>query len=271
VLGWENSRSKIPEHENEEWLLTPVDEVMATLPKWTPEQLEQAIKDLESLPNWQDWKTTLTIIQYTLLDLISVTNDLEGWCNSLPIEVQEMAKLLRVLAFDWNLVAKELNSEIKAYGELMKQAEEENLDEQFEMLRLRQPGVPNVELRMGNPEEMQIWMLSLMRDDFRKWEDLPVNPLFTLGRSKMTGMLAGHLLVTWAAGELYRLQLMEESRCQALRFALALERYHRENQKYPDSLEELPLKEMSMNVHLEYEKQGEGYRIQNKVFSLEKP
>jgi len=244
-------------------LLSPVIDVSPACEHWTPEQLSQAIKDLESLPNWQDRKTALTILQYTLLDIISATNDLDGLSRSLPREVREMADVLRVIAFDWNLVAKELNHEINAYGELLERAEGKRLDDQFDMLHLRQLGERQRDMALNKDV-----LPEFVRDHIESGGSLDI--LFTSGRSKLTGALAGKILVSWAAGELYRIQLMEETRCQALRLVLALELYHRENQKYPDSLEELHLKAMPVNMYLEYGKQGEGYRLMNKVFQLEK-
>ena len=74
--------------------------------------------------------------------------------------------------------------------------------------------------------------------------------------------MAGYM-GTKAAGEMYRLQLIEESRCQALRLAFALEQFHREHSQYPHSLEPLRLPPMTWDMHLQYERQGEGYRIWN--------
>ena len=238
-------------------------EVVKTLPKWTSEQLHQAIKDLESLPNWQDWQRTLTMIQYYLLDLLSATNDWENLVDVLgngmpPNERQVWAGMFQLIAFDWNLVAKELNREIKAYGELLEKAEGGNRDEQFDLLDLRPMDVA-VEM---NEEELT----ALLEDAIRTTGDFP---LFTSGRSKLAGFIAGNL-VKKVMGELFRLQLMEESRCQALRLAMALELYHREHQNYPDSLDELGLQPMPENMSFQYQKQEAGYRLQNRVFELER-
>jgi len=250
---------------DDESLLAPVSEIVdtLTLPQWTPERLNQAIRDLETLPDWQDRQTTLKILQFYLLDLLSATRDPSDLQHRLhgrlPIEARQAVELLRVFAFDWNLVAKELNSEIKAYGELMERAAGQNLDEQFDLLRLRPIGMPQ---RILDEEEWKTFTV----DHLNRTGELP---FFAPGRSKLTGAMAGYL-VTWAAGEMYRLQLIEDSRCQALRLALALERFHREQGQYPDSLAELGLQPMALDMHLQYEKRGTGYRIQNKVFQLAK-
>jgi len=251
----------------DEFRLTPVADVVATLPQWTPEQLEKAVKDLESLPNWQDRQTALQMIQFTLLDILSATNDISGLATRLGLrgEDRDVLMALQMIAFDWNLVAKELNSEFEAYGQLLKQAEGKSLEEQFDLLRLRQPGErPNLH---SNEEKLEQEVEEFLRRHFEAGGSLGI--FFASGRSKVAGALAGRLLVSRAAGEMYRSQLMEEARCQALRLALALERYRRENQQYPDSLEELRLQPMTPHIDFEYEKFGERYRLLNKVFQLE--
>ena len=254
------------EGKNDESFLTPVAQVAATLPNWTQEQLEQAIKDLESLPTGQDRKTTLTMMQFMLLDMISAAND---WDNlqyhlvgRIPREMRDVSDMLRFVAFDWNLVAKGLNQEFKTYGELLESASDKSLEEQFGMLGLRLPRE-----RRSKPlnEEMLNQVL------FRHFEaEGSADFLFTPGRSKLMGAIVGQQLVSWAAGEMYRLQIMEESRCQTLRLALALERYHREHLQYPDSLHDLGLEPMTPNMHIQYEKRDTGYRVRNMVFEWSK-
>ena len=253
---------------DDESRLTPVADIIAVLPKWTPEQLEQAVKDLESLPNWKDRQTTLQIMQFICLDLLSATDDFGNLAARLGLQKEDRDVLmaLQIIAFDWNLVAKAMNSEFKAYGELIDQAEGKSLEEQFELLSLRQPGERH-DLH-PNEERLQEKIEELLLDRIETGEGW--NILFTPVRSKLTGALAGRLFVSWAAGEMYRLQLMEEAHCQALRLAFALELYRREHQTYPDSLEELRLNPMTPNIDFEYEKFGERYRLYNKAFQLEK-
>jgi len=253
-----------PDRE-EELLLTSVADVVDTLPKWEVEQLTQAIKDLESLPNWQDRQTTLTIMQFAVLDALSIADDLPELVrrltgNKLSDDLL-MLQALDAIGFDMNLLAKELNSHVKRYEEDLKQSAQSDLDKQFELLRMR--GADEPRNRAMNEEETR----RMLEDHFRANPSL--NPFFASGRSHLFGVIAGEI-VTDAAGEMYRLQIMEESRCQALRWALALERYYRQEQKYPDSLEELGVQPMTPNMYLEYETRGAGYRIQNKVFRLDK-
>jgi len=257
--------NQVLERKDEESPLAPVAEVVATLSEWTPAQLEQAMRDLETLPDWQDRQTTLTMIQFVLLDLLSATND--------PVDLQvrfqkmlpeEMLGMLPVIAiaFDWNLVAKELNNEIKTYSTLLEEAAGKSLDEQFDQLSLRLPGETLSE--PVNEENLE----EFLRNHIEAEKSLDV--LFTSGRSKLSGTMVGRYVVTWLAGEIYRQQLIEESRCQALRWALALERYHREHQTYPDTLEPLGLQPMPQDMGFHYEKVDTGYRLQNKVFRLDK-
>ena len=247
------------EKDNES-LLTPIDEIVPTLSKWTPQQLEQAIKDLESLPDWQDRQTILKTIQFMLLDMLSVTGDLPSLGNrlgvKLPDEMQHALHIFQHIGFDWNLVAKEINHEIEIYGELLDKVSGKNLEEQFRQLHLR----PVEEVRsMPQQEEWQ----AFMTDHFNRTGE---NPLFASGRSRLIGAVMG-FLGTRGAGEMYRLQLIEGSRCQALRLALALERFHRTEGRYPHSLEELGLQPGGMP--LQYERQGAGYHIGNMVVQLE--
>jgi hypothetical protein len=223
--------------------------------------LKQAIKDLESLPNWQDRQTTQKMMQFMLLDLISSANDWGALLNLFgagmaPEELQVMQGTLRFIAIDWNLVAKELNREVRVFGELMEKAEGKSLDEQFELLRLSET------TEKLDEEDLQ----AMLEDAILTTGDLP---LFTSGRSKLAGSIAGKLVRT-TAGKLCLHQFMEESRCQALRLALALELYRQEHQEYPDSLDKLGLQPMPVNMNFQYEKQDAGYRLQNKVFELER-
>ena len=247
-----------------ELLLTPVDKVVATFPQWTTPQLDRAIADLEALPNWHDRQTTLQIMHFQLLDMLSGANDLRDLVSRSgghPAVQPEMLDALQLISFDWNYVARELNRAIKDYGELLEQSPWNNLEEQFEILELRYIDEPrNIPL---TEEELT----NLLVVHIETTGDLSLNPLFVSGRSKLTGFLVGHL-ATWAVGEMYRLQIIEESRSQALRLALILERFRRDRERYPDSLEELGV---IPNMELQYEKRvSGGYRIWNKVFQLVK-
>jgi len=250
---------------NVESLLTPVAEVVRTFPLWTSEQLEQTIEDLESLPVWQDRQTTLTIMQFQILDMLSSADDLSELMDRFAGGEQEnpMQHAFLPVTFDWNAVAKALNHEIEVYGELLEKSAERSLEERLELLSLHQGEVP-IFIRLS---DVNTW------DDFLSlahyFEEKGENSLLVSGRSKLAGTIAGEL-VTWAAGELYRLQVMEESRCEALRLALALERFHRERGHYPDELEELPLRPAVPNLEFEYRNLGDGYHLLNPVFLLEK-
>lgn len=244
--------------KNSESLLTPAAAIINTLPQWPPQQLEQAIKDLESLPDWQDRQTTLTTIQFMTLDMLSATNDLSDLGNrlhiDLPKQMQDMLHILQLVGFDWNLVAKEFNSEMKAYGELLERVSGDRLEEQFNVLRLRQMGEPYC---MPNENEWQEFAVN-------HFNTTGENPFLARGWSRTIGAMMAHL-GNKAAGEMVRLQLVDESRCQALRLALTLEQFRRSKSRYPDSLAELS---WQPGMNLQYEKQGNGYRLWNDVFSV---
>ena len=249
--------------EGKNWLLLPVASVVNTLEHWTPEQLEQAVKDLESLPDWQNWRTMLTVMQFQLLDFVSATNNLEN----LHRRLEGMAAI-PMISFDWNHIAIELNREIEAYAQLLETAAGKSIEEQFEMLNLRLPGeTSNMPLNFSS--KIEDWAESLgnfMADQIEATGDLSLNPFLASGRSRLIGAFIGQRLVPWATGEMYRLQLIEEARCQALRLAIALELFKRKNGHYPESLEELGLITMEPAVQFEYERQGGEYRLENKLF-----
>ena len=244
--------------KNSEALLTPVAEIIGTLPEWTPQQLEQAIKDLESVPDWQDRQTMLTTIQFIMLDTLSATNDLSRLDNrlhiDLPAEIRNMLHILQHVGFDWNLVAKELNTEMKVYGELLERVSKDRLEEQFNVLMLRLVGET---YRMPNENEWQ----EFAAEHFGKTGE---NPFLARGWSRTIGAMIAYL-GNKAAGEMVRLQLIEDSRCQALRLALALEQFRRAENRYPDSSAEL---DQQPGMDLQYEKQENGYRVWNAVFDV---
>ena len=207
---------------NSESLLTPVAEIVATLPQWTPEQLEQAVRDLDTLPDWMARQTMLETIQFSLLDMLSVTHDFPSLGNrlgrELPRDMQWMLQTFQRVGFDWNLTAIELNREMGVYGELLDRVAGNNLEEQFNQLRLSRTGEP---FRMPGEEEWQAFT-------FEYFQETEGNPFLVSEWSKAIGAMMGHL-GNLIAGEMYRLQLFEDLRVQELRQALELERLRREN------------------------------------------
>jgi len=213
---------------NSESLLTPVADIVATLPQWTPEQLAQAVRDLDTLPDWMDRQTLLTTMQFSLLDLVSATNDFSSLHGVLPAEIRDVVEFLfTIIAYDWNLVAKEFNREIENYGKLLEEVAGTDIENQFNLLRLRRIGEPR-----NIPVSPEGW-----RDEFgefsinrvRETGDHSLHLLSTPGRSRLIGAFIGHRLIPWGAGEMYRLQLIEDSRIEALRQELEAERLRRVN------------------------------------------
>ena len=206
---------------NSESLLTPVAEIVATLPQWTPEQLEQAIRDLDTLPDWMDRQTILTTVQFSLLDMLSASHDFPGVSGRLgmvlPGDVRLMLRTFQRVGFDWNLTAIELNRNMEAYSELVDRVAGNNIEEQFNLLHLRRIGAPP--FRMPNEDDWQAFTVEY-------FQAIEGNPFFVSEWSKAIGAMMGHLgiLVTQ---EMHRLQLIEDLRIQALRSALEAERDRR--------------------------------------------
>ena len=248
-----------------ESLLTPVFKVVAMLPQWTPEQLEQAIEDLETLPDWTDRQTMLRKLQFMFLDLLSATNDFPGLSNRLgremPGDLRDLLETFQYISFDWSLTARQLNRMIKTYEELLEKVEGSSLETQFDLLYLRPPGESSP---VWDNAKWNQFVLDYMQGIDNPWS---LMPFVASGRSQLLGLF-GSFFVTQTAGEMYRLQLIEDSHIQALRWALALERFRRAEGHYPDSLDALGLRPMMPDMHLQYEKRGDGYRIQNKVVQL---
>ena len=265
TIDWARTNTMFGDDDVANRFLTPVDDVFDTLSQWTSEQLRRAIEDLESLPPWQDHQTILRILQFQMLDILSGAHDVFDFVERAGMSEDElegavMLQIFQHLAFDWNETARELNREVARYGELLERAEGNRLEEQFRMLRLGEP--PRLPDMFVDEEELAEFITGVATK-----LDNPLSIFATSGRSRATGNLAGEL-TTYAAGETYRLQLMEESRTQALRLALALELFHQENGRYPNSLAELRLRPMVPDMQFEYESWGEGYRLRNKVFRL---
>ncbi|MDR0521520.1 MAG: hypothetical protein LBH00_06670 [Planctomycetaceae bacterium] len=233
-------------------LLTPVEEIVQTFPRWKPEHLDQAVKDLESLPEWTDYRTTMKVLQFSILDGVSSADDIAGIIekfneNPIPPEIKQ---LLQVIGFNWNETAKALNGEIKRYEDEL-QAAAGDTEKLSALLR-------SIRFRMNEEE----WLKIIQDGAFG-------TPITTAGRSQMAGTLAGHIVNT-LVGEMIRLQLTEESRCQILRTALAVEKYRRQNNRFPDSPEQLGLPKIGKNdLQIRYQKTNSGCSLGNDFFRLE--
>jgi len=111
---------------------------------------------------------------------------------------------------------------MRAYSEIVDRVAENNvagnnIEEQFNLLHLRRIGEPP--FRMPNEDEWQAFTVEY-------FQAIEGNPFFVSEWSKAIGAMMGHL-GTIIAGEMYRLQLIEDSRIQALRSALEAERDRR--------------------------------------------
>ena len=245
--------------------LTPVDDVIATLPQWSPEQLRQAIGDLESLPPWRDRQATLRIMQFILLDALSSAHDfveLLERSGVSPEEIPEdMLGGLMFIAFDWNIIAREMNREIREYSERLTRAEGRRIEEQFAMLGLRR------EDERHNFPETDEQRAHFLAEELMRTSQNPLTLFTGSGWSQITGSILGYF-VRLTVGDVFGLQLMEDSRTESLRLALALELFYRENEHYPDSLDELRLQPLLPNLQIEYGRLEEGYRLRNMLFEV---
>lgn len=241
-----------------------IQKIAVTFEQWTLEQLDQAIADLETLPRWQDRETTHKIIQFTMLDIIQTLGAEGGFTNlqhrAYPpaVDTDSALQTINIISFDWNLVAKELNKTIKQCDELFAEAEGKSLNEQSNLLDLRKTKEQN------NKDFIEKQTNKIVRAHFES-HGIP-GFLFASRRSNLVGTILGGPLFTFMAKKMYLLQVEEESRCQALRIVLALERFHREKQQYPKSLDELGLKPLDKDMDFEYSSWDSGYTLHNNVF-----
>lgn len=232
----------------------------------TSEQLKRAVEDLESLPDWQDRETTLKMMQYTLLDMLSVADNIPELISRLnQRQPLPNGQWIPEVGFDMNLLAQEFNKHINDYREGWDQ-EEDSLRNLIVQWRLRRSPEENP-FDLGKQE----YRNEVGRKAAQKLmqEGTSVNPLKASGRSSFVGAVTGALIVQGAA-ELYRLQMIEETHLQALRLDLALTLYRREHGKFPDSLEQLGLKPLLPDMEFRYSNRGNGYEIQSEFISYQR-
>ncbi|GHT24363.1 hypothetical protein FACS189419_09280 [Planctomycetales bacterium] len=180
-------------------LLNPEDfrEVIAKMP---PELRSQAVKDIESLPRWQDRKTTLKALQFSVLDIISATDDIPKLLDkfsSQPIPADARA-FADIIGFDWNLVAVRLNMEFEAFERELTAAGDDEAKLTAVLNRRFQSN-----LDMGD----------MVKACF---VDVSFDDVTVAGRSETAGQVAGFIAAHFA-GQMFSLQLEEEKRCQTLK------------------------------------------------------
>ncbi|MDR3232927.1 MAG: hypothetical protein LBT46_04585 [Planctomycetaceae bacterium] len=173
------------------------EKVVAKMPA---ELRGQAVKDLETLPDWQDRKVTLKTLQFGVLDILSATDDMPKLFEKFsdqPIPAA-MKQLAEVIGFDWNLTAKKLNEQFKLY--------EEKLNAAGSGLAEQSNDLPPM-----NGTSVQ--------DSFKRLTDEMKESgtaVTVAGRSDLAGSLAGQIF-TQIAGQMFKIQHEEEQRCKDLK------------------------------------------------------
>ncbi|MDR3182122.1 MAG: hypothetical protein LBT89_04235 [Planctomycetaceae bacterium] len=184
-------------------LLQP-DDFKDIISKMPAEVRSQAVKDLETLPAWQDRSITLKTLQYGVLDILSATDDMPRLLDKFsdkPIPA-DIKKLLEVIGFDWNHVAVSLNEYFDEYSEKLAAAGGD-LVKQQEVFNEMPPA----------SEE------SIKTEIERSLNERNNNPITVSGRSALTGRMAGRIF-TQIAGQMFKLQIEEEKRCKELKDSL---------------------------------------------------
>jgi hypothetical protein len=219
--------------------------------KCTPEQLNKAIADLESIPQNTNRENLLLTIQYILLDMFSVAGDSKQFVESISgqtidspasEQLKNMAGLMELCGFNWNIVAKRLNESATSHKTTINDTDTEKI----------------LNTTANNAkQEIDKFAHSLSAKIKHKMSNL-----FTVtGRSEVTGILVGDA-VTEFEKYIFKQILNNEVRYRLLQTAFAIELYKSENKQYPESLDQLKLNPPKISaLKTNYKITDKGYKI----------
>lgn len=229
---------------------------------WTPDLLEQAARDLKTLPGWLSHEDDIRTSRYLILDGIGAAHDLGSLTQAFAGEgidpslaEPETLRALAMIGFNGNVLAKKTNEHFDDFKKKIDGMTPEELLEEYE-------GDFNEILQ----KQVEARITAIHSD--------PFSALFTVsGRSVLLGDLAG-VTGTTTLGLYFREALVEDIHTCILRAVIALERCKRDKGEYPETLDALGLTEeelgTTLGIALNYERTEGGYQISFESIRFEK-
>ncbi|MDR1480809.1 MAG: hypothetical protein LBJ00_17930 [Planctomycetaceae bacterium] len=233
--------------------LQVIKTVVESSAKWESEQLDNAIANLKTIPQYPKREDLLLITQYLLLDIFSMAGDSKQFVESISGQsvdshaaskqmMKSMISLMDLCGFDWNIVAKHLNEAIEAHKKSIGETGTEKI-----------LNAPSKDIKHGLDEFTGRLSVQIQNK---------IIEMFTVsGRSEFVGFVIGEF-VPVLERHVFKQTLNDEIRHRLLLTALTISKYERENKKYPESLDQLKLEPPRIPaMKTNYEITDKGYKI----------
>ncbi|MDR2344677.1 MAG: hypothetical protein LBE18_01285 [Planctomycetaceae bacterium] len=225
---------------------------------WTPEQLNKAINDLQSIPQAPKREDLLLTAQYTVLDAFAMTNNTEQFVESIAslsfaarTQLDSLINIMKLFGFNWNIAAKKMNEAVTIYKKTIN--DEKNTE------KLLNPATIDAQL------DIQKFSQKLSIDLHNKM----INVITVSGRSEVAGYIIGEI-VPFTEKYIFKQTLNDEIYYRLLQTAFAIELYKSEHKKYPDSIDQLKLNPPRITaIKTNYKLTDKGYKISISGVELE--
>ncbi|MDR2762628.1 MAG: hypothetical protein LBB88_08520 [Planctomycetaceae bacterium] len=219
---------------------------------WTPEQLNKAIADLESIPPSPKREELLLVAQYTLLDIFSMAGNPQQLVESVSgrsinshqtgEQLEGLVNLLKIVGFNWNIVAKKLNESIATHQKTINDSDTEKI-------------------LNTKDKETQLEMEKFINESVIKLQHKLHTMITVAGRSEIVGFVLGEIIPALEK-HIFKQSLNDEVRYRFLQTIFTIELYKLENQKYPESTEQLKLNPPKISaIKTNYKLTDKGYKI----------
>ncbi|MDR2170812.1 MAG: hypothetical protein LBP59_11770 [Planctomycetaceae bacterium] len=222
--------------------------------KWTAEQRKKAIADLNSIPPKPKREEVLLIAQYKILDVLSTAGNSKQFIEAISGQSLEshpaneqltnLAGLMELCGFNWNIIAKNLNEGIANYKKTINEndtekilnANNENAKLELELEKIQDKLTMQIQHKMAN--------------------------MFTVsGRSEIIGFILGETLPI-LENYIFKQTLTDEVHYRLLQTAIAIEQYNAEHNKYPESINKLKFNPIILpELKTDYKITDKGYKI----------
>ncbi|MDR2641574.1 MAG: hypothetical protein LBC74_02145 [Planctomycetaceae bacterium] len=219
---------------------------------WTPEQINKAISDLESIPPSPKREDVLLIVQFILLDVFSTAGDSKQFVESISgqtldshptsEQLNNLTNLMELCGFNWNIAAKKLNEAAEIHKKTINDTDTEKI--------LNATG-KNIKQELDEFSQR----LSV------QIHDQMANIITVSGRSEIAGFVVGEF-VPILEKYIFKQTLNDEIHHRLLQTTFSIERYKSEHKKYPKSLDQLKLPPPAVTaIKTDYKTTDKGYKI----------